>query len=111
MCRRPPKPKEQHVSMNAINGTSSTTNSAPTSSTSAPATSALGQDAFMKLLVTQLQHQDPTQPKDDSEFIAQLATFSSLEQLQDMNKTLTKISQFFNSVQPTTTGSTTTGKV
>ena len=48
-------------------------------------TDGLGRDAFLKLLVTQLQHQDPTQPQDDSQFIQQLATFSSLEQLQSIS--------------------------
>ncbi len=52
---------------------------------------ALGRDAFLKLLVTQLQHQDPTQPQSDKEFIAQLATFSQLEQLTAINKTLEAI--------------------
>jgi len=51
----------------------------------------LGQDAFLSLLVTQLQHQDPTQPQDDAQFIAQLAQFSSLEQMQQMNQTLSMI--------------------
>ncbi len=37
----------------------------------------LGQDAFLKLLVTQLENQDPTQPKEDTEFIAQLASSAS----------------------------------
>jgi flagellar basal-body rod modification protein FlgD len=48
----------------------------------------LGKDAFLKLLVTQLQHQDPTKPQADGEFIAQLAQFSSLEKLTSMQETL-----------------------
>jgi flagellar basal-body rod modification protein FlgD len=52
----------------------------------------------MNLLVTQLQHQDPTAPQADGEFLAQLAQFSSLEQLQSANKTLTEIASFFKSI-------------
>lgn len=51
-------------------------------------TSALGKDAFLQLLVTQLQHQDPLQPQDNSEFVAQLAQFSSLEELQNLTSTM-----------------------
>ena len=52
---------------------------------------ALGRDAFLQLLTTQLAHQDPMQPQADTEFIAQLAQFSSLEQLQQMRTTLDSI--------------------
>jgi len=51
----------------------------------------LGRDAFLNLLVTQLQHQDPLQPQANGEFIAQLAQFSSLEQLTTMSDTLEAI--------------------
>ncbi|MGE6514378.1 flagellar hook assembly protein FlgD [Lysinibacillus sphaericus] len=50
--------------------------------------SELGKDAFLQLLITQLQNQDPTNPMDDREFIAQMAQFSSLEQMQNMTKGL-----------------------
>lgn len=46
----------------------------------------LGRNEFMQLLVKQLENQDPLQPMKNEEFVAQLATFSSLEQLTDMNK-------------------------
>lgn len=48
----------------------------------------LGKDDFLSLLVAQLQNQDPLNPSDSTEFTAQLAQFSSLEQLQNVNGTL-----------------------
>lgn len=50
----------------------------------------LGRDAFLKLLTTQLAHQDPFDPVQDTEFIAQLAQFSSLEQMSNLNETFGK---------------------
>ena len=46
----------------------------------------LGQDDFFKLLVTQLRHQDPMNPVADTEFIAQMAQFTSLEQTKEMKE-------------------------
>jgi flagellar basal-body rod modification protein FlgD len=74
-----------------IDPTSSTTGSNGTTGTTSTTTTRqdnLGRDAFLQLLTTQLAHQDPVQPQADGEFIAQLATFSSLEQLTEMRKSL-----------------------
>jgi flagellar basal-body rod modification protein FlgD len=69
----------------AAGGNSSTP---PAGSTTNRAAQTLGQDAFLQLLTTQLAHQDPLQPQGDTEFIAQLAQFSSLEQLTQMRGSL-----------------------
>ncbi|WP_447962291.1 flagellar hook assembly protein FlgD [Nitrospira sp. Ecomares 2.1] len=55
------------------------------------AVSALGSDVFLRLLVTQLQSQDPTNPVQNEEFVAQLAQFTTLEQATSTNKLLEKL--------------------
>ncbi|WML43705.1 flagellar hook assembly protein FlgD [Neobacillus sp. PS3-40] len=53
--------------------------------------SSLGKDDFLKILMTQLQNQDPLNPMQDKDFVAQMATFSSLEQMTNMNSTIQKL--------------------
>jgi len=52
---------------------------------------AMGKDDFLKLLFTQLKYQDPQNPVDDREFAAQLAQFSSLEQMTNMSAALAEM--------------------
>ena len=52
-------------------------------------TSNLGKDEFLTLLVTQMQNQNPLEPSSDTEWISQLANFSSLEEMQNMSGTMT----------------------
>jgi flagellar basal-body rod modification protein FlgD len=65
----------------------STTGTTSTTGTATPAQlpgSSLGKDDFLKMLAVQMQNQDPMNPMDDKDFMAQLAQFSSLEQLQNL---------------------------
>ncbi len=58
----------------------------------------LGKQDFLILLVTQLQYQDPLNPADSTEFISQLAQFSSLEQMENANKNLEIIQLYEQSI-------------
>ncbi len=71
------------MSIGSLTGVN-TTNDLPSS---APITGStdLGEDTFLRLLTTQLQNQDPTNPVSNEEFVAQLATFSQLEELQGLS--------------------------
>ena len=57
----------------------------------AKANAALDKNDFLKILITQLSHQDPTQPMDDKSLIAQMAQFSSLEQMTNMSDGLARV--------------------
>ena len=66
---------------------------ATTTTTTASTKNVMGKDEFLKMLVAQLKHQDPMNPMDGTAFTAQLAQFSSLEQLQNINTQLTSFTQ------------------
>ena len=76
-------------------GTSAVSSSTTQQSTSSAATSShqLGKDDFLKLLTAQLANQDPTEPVHNQAFVAQMAQFSSLEQLQNVSTQLATLVQ------------------
>ncbi len=79
------------MSIEALNtgyGASSVSNEKTSSSSS---TGELGMDQFLNLFIAQIQHQDPLNPLDSAEFTAQLAQFTSVEQLYGMNSKLADI--------------------
>lgn len=59
----------------------------------------LGQDEFLKLMMAQLKHQDPMQPLENGEFIAQMAQFSSVAGIEGMQESLDKLSLAYGSSQ------------
>ncbi len=71
-----------------VNSTSYGNTASATSTSDASSSAAMGKDDFLTLLLTQMQNQDPLSPMDNTEFTAQMATFSSLEQLTNVNENL-----------------------
>ena len=90
------------MTVNSTNSIGAPTTGADTTSTTDTKREALGKDAFLQLLVTQLQHQDPTKPQDQGEFIAQLATFSSLEKLTQIATSIDALNTRLDKIIPTT---------
>lgn len=79
--------------------TSTTSDGLASATSSATGSSELGKDAFLQLLVTQLKNQNPLDPQDNSEFVAQLAQFSSLEGITTLNDTVSGLATSYNSSQ------------
>lgn len=80
------------ANVESISPASLTTGAAGNTSAASSA-STVDYDAFLTLLVTQLKNQDPTEPTDSGEFLAQLASFSSVEQQLQANEKLTELVQ------------------
>lgn len=75
--------------MNVANSHSVNTQTTAATKATEP-NNALGKDAFLRILVTQMKNQNPMEPLKDTEFIGQMAQFSSLEQLTNLNTTMTQ---------------------
>ncbi|MCB1503850.1 MAG: flagellar hook assembly protein FlgD [Hyphomicrobiaceae bacterium] len=78
-------------SIAALSGSQQTANAETAASSSAASGPSLDYNAFLKLLIAQMQNQDPMQPMDSSDYVAQLATFSQVEQSIQSNDRLSEI--------------------
>lgn len=86
--------------LNSTSKTSkSTTDDLASAASSTAGSKALGKDAFLQLLVTQLKNQNPLEPQDNGAFVAQLAQFSSLEGITTLNDSVTSLAGSYKSSQ------------
>jgi flagellar basal-body rod modification protein FlgD len=85
--------KERIEKMNGVNATGNSDIQQASAGSSSVFSQKVGQEEFLKLFITQLKHQDPMSPVSNEQFIAQLATFSSLEQLISINQAVTRLAE------------------
>ena len=89
--------------ISAVGGTDPfAASTAATSSTAAPKDATadkMGSDAFLQLLVAQLKYQDPTNPADSTQFLAQTAQFQMVEKLEQLTKMTTEMNRIQNTVE------------
>jgi flagellar basal-body rod modification protein FlgD len=86
--------------MMTVSAVTNMTDYATTSSSSTSSvTDGLDKNAFMKILITQMQNQDPTQPMDDTQYVSELAQFSSLEQMTNVSDGITALSGMQSTTQ------------
>ena len=80
-------------SVNSIENTSIINNIVATNKNKPKKSKDLGKDEFLKLLIVQISHQDPLKPMEDKEFIAQMAQFSALEQMMQINNNILRMNK------------------
>lgn len=86
--------------MSTVNGAYATTAASSSNNNNNTVTNAtneaLGKDDFLKLLVAQLQYQDPLSPMDNTQFVSQMAQFSSLEQMSNVAEAITNLTSLYS---------------
>lgn len=87
------------MSVDGVSGTGATTGNDAAEQTQKKD---IGRDTFLQLLITQMQHQDPMQPQENGEFLAQLAQFSSLENLQQIKDDMAALRSLIEGTAETT---------
>ena len=82
------------MGVNSVNNTYAAPGASASGASATRGTSAMGKDEFLNLLITQLKYQDPLSPMDNTEYVAQLAQFSTLEQMNNMSNSLSSMEAF-----------------